>query len=281
MFDSIRAGGTFHEQCHKAGVEPLCGARTVQHLCLVDAVTVTRAAEPDPLEERDIAVADDEAVRECVRMHVKLLAEFAAPIVAVEGGAGIRERLERVIEEAAQRYPELLSELNVGEGGGLDPEELITHKRKTGSLQDFPGTEPMSNEDLLELDVDVLYPSALENVITADNADRIRARMICELANGPTTPEADRILCDKGVTLLPDFMANAGGVTVSYFEQVQNTYNYSWSIERVHTRLERRMTDAFNAVWEMARSEKVHMRLAAYLVAVERVAQAVRDRGWL
>ena len=164
---------------------------------------------------------------------------------------------------------------------GLDPEELIKHKRETGSLQDFPGTEPMSNEDLLELDVDVLYPGALENVITADNADKIRARMICELANGPTTPEADRILFDKGVTLLPDFMANAGGVTVSYFEQVQNTYNYYWSLDRVHSRLERRMTDAFNAVREMARREKVHMRLAAYLVAVQRVAQAVRDRGWL
>ncbi len=164
---------------------------------------------------------------------------------------------------------------------GLDPEELIKHKRETGSLQDFPGSEPMSNEDLLELDVDVLYPSALENVITADNADKIRARMICELANGPTTPEADRILFDKGVTLLPDFMANAGGVTVSYFEQVQNTYNYYWSLDRVHSRLERRMTDAFNAVREMARREKVHMRLGAYLVAVQRVAQAVRDRGWL
>ncbi len=125
MFDSIRAGGTFHEQCHRAGVEPLCGARTVQHLCLVDAVTVTRATDPAPPEERDIAVADDEAVRECVRTHVKLLTEFAAPIVAVEGDAGIRERLERVIDDAAQRYPELLSELVVGEGGVLDPEALI------------------------------------------------------------------------------------------------------------------------------------------------------------
>jgi glutamate dehydrogenase (NAD(P)+) len=164
---------------------------------------------------------------------------------------------------------------------GFDPHELIKYKREAGSLEGFPGADPISNEDLLELEVDLLYPSALENVITKDNADRIRAKMTCELANGPTTPEADRILYDKGVTVLPDFLANAGGVTVSYFEQVQNTYNYYWSIDRVHARLDRKMTDAFDAVWEMAWREKVHMRLAAYLVSVERVAQAVRDRGWL
>jgi len=164
---------------------------------------------------------------------------------------------------------------------GFDPEALIRYKRETGGLAGFPESDAISNEELLELKVDLLYPSALENVITKANADKIKANMICELANGPTTPNADRILFDKGVTVLPDFLANAGGVTVSYFEQVQNTYNYYWSIERVHQRLDRKMTDAFNAVWEMTWREKVHMRLAAYLVAVERVAQAVRDRGWL
>ena len=164
---------------------------------------------------------------------------------------------------------------------GFDPEALIKYKRETGGLAGFPESDAISNEELLELKLDLLYPSALENVITKANADKIRANMICELANGPTTPNADRILFDKGVTVLPDFLANAGGVTVSYFEQVQNTYNYYWSLERVHQRLDRKMTDAFNAVWEMTWREKVHMRLAAYLVAVERVAQAVRDRGWL
>jgi len=164
---------------------------------------------------------------------------------------------------------------------GLDPEALVRFKKEHGSLQDFPGADHVTNEELLELQVDVLYPSALENVITADNAGRIKAKVICELANGPTTPEADRILHENQVCVLPDFLANAGGVTVSYFEQVQNTYNYYWSLERVHTRMDRKMTDAFHAVWETAWAEKVHMRLAAYLVAVQRVAQAVRDRGWL
>jgi glutamate dehydrogenase (NAD(P)+) len=157
----------------------------------------------------------------------------------------------------------------------------VKHKLEKGSLDRFPGGEPISNGDLLELKVDVLYPSALENQITGDNAERVKAKVVCELANGPTTPEADRILHGNGVRILPDFLANAGGVTVSYFEQVQNAYNFYWSLDLVHQRLDRKMTEAFHAVWETAQREKIHMRLAAYLVAVQRVAQAVRDRGWL
>ncbi len=164
---------------------------------------------------------------------------------------------------------------------GLDPQSVVQYKREHGSVTGYPGADPVTNADLLELGVDVLYPSALENAITAENAGRIKAKMICELANGPTTPEADKILYDKGVYVLPDFMANAGGVTVSYFEQVQNTYNYYWPIGLVHERLDQKMTAAYHAVNDMAEREKVHMRLAAYLVAVQRVAAAVRDRGWL
>ena len=163
----------------------------------------------------------------------------------------------------------------------LDPQRVIHHKLETGKVADFPGSEPISNEDLLELDVDVLYPAALENAITGENADRIKAKVICELANGPTTPEADAILHKKGIFVLPDFLANAGGVTVSYFEQVQNTYNYYWSLEDVQSQLDRKMTDAFNSVYAMHQKEKVHMRLAAYLVAVARVAEACKLRGWV
>lgn len=164
---------------------------------------------------------------------------------------------------------------------GLDPEALMAHKRKTGSVTGAPGTQPISNEDILELDVMVLYPSALENVITDKNADRVKARIIAELANGPTTPEADAILFKNGRFVIPDFLCNAGGVTVSYFEQVQNAYNYYWEIEDVHERLDKKMTKAFADVYDMHKKFEVHMRLAAYLVAVQRVAEAMKLRGWV
>ena len=163
---------------------------------------------------------------------------------------------------------------------GMDPERIVHHKLESGAVANFPGTEPISNEALLELDVDVLYPAALENAITEDNAGRIKAKIVCELANGPTTPEADKILFKNNIFVIPDLLANAGGVTVSYFEQVQNTYNYYWSLEDVHSQLDRKMTDAFNVVYAMSQKEKSHMRLAAYLVAVSRVAEACKLRGW-
>ncbi len=164
---------------------------------------------------------------------------------------------------------------------GLDPKALVDHKLKTGKLSGFPGAEKLDPDKILELEVDILYPSALENVITDENADKIKARIVCELANGPTTPEADTRLHLNGVHVIPDFLANAGGVTVSYFEQVQGTYNYYWSLEEVHRQLDARMTKAYDDVFKMAKAKDVHMRLAAYLVAVKRVAEAVRLRGWV
>jgi glutamate dehydrogenase (NAD(P)+) len=164
---------------------------------------------------------------------------------------------------------------------GLDPKQVVDHKLKTGALQGFPGADPISNEDLLEMDVTVLFPSALENVITNTNAKKIKCRISCELANGPTTPEADEILHHNNVFVLPDFLANAGGVTVSYFEQVQNTYNYYWSLDMVHERLDEKMTRAFHGVYQIYQREKVNMRQAAYLVSVARVAEACKLRGWV
>lgn len=164
---------------------------------------------------------------------------------------------------------------------GLNYQELDGWKKQTGSVVDFPGATFISNEDLLELPVTVLMSSALENVITANNAERIRARIVAELANGPTTPEADQVLHKNGVYVLPDFLCNAGSVTVGYFEQVQNAYNFYWSEEEVHERLDAQMTRAFRAVHEMARRKDVHYRLAAYLVAVDRVARAMKLRGWV
>ena len=164
---------------------------------------------------------------------------------------------------------------------GLDPRKVVDYKLKTGSLQGFPGADPISNEDILELEVTLLFPSALENVITPANANRIKCQISCELANGPTTPEADDILYDNGIFVLPDFLANAGGVTVSYFEQVQNTYNFYWPLSEVHQRLDEKMTRAFHGVYQMYQKEKVNMRQAAYLVAVARVAEACKLRGWV
>jgi glutamate dehydrogenase (NAD(P)+) len=164
---------------------------------------------------------------------------------------------------------------------GLDPKLVVDYKLKKGSLQGFPGAQAITNEQLLEMDVTVLFPAALENVITDSNASKIKCRVSCELANGPTTPEADEILYANNIFVIPDFLANAGGVTVSYFEQVQNTYNFYWPLDEVHRRLDEKMTRAFHGVYQMYQREKVNMRQAAYLVSVARVAEACKLRGWV
>ncbi|ODS39831.1 MAG: glutamate dehydrogenase [Candidatus Altiarchaeales archaeon WOR_SM1_79] len=163
---------------------------------------------------------------------------------------------------------------------GLDADEVNEHKQRTGSVTHFPDTPPVSNEEILELDVDVLIPAALENVITEENAENIKAKIVLELANGPTTPKADEILHKKGIFVMPDFLANAGGVTVSYFEWVQNINGYYWSEEKVHKELDNRMTKAFNDVYEKYKELGVDPRTAAYVVAVERVAISMKHRGW-
>ena len=165
---------------------------------------------------------------------------------------------------------------------GLSAKDVVEYKLMTGSLRGFPNSEPISNGDLLELDVTVLLPSALEGVITKTNAGQIKAKIVCELANGPTTPEADVILWKNGVFVIPDILANAGGVTVSYFEQVQNAYNFYWELEDVHRRLDAKMTKAFHDVYYQYTSRKdIHMRQAAYMIAIARVAEACRLRGWV
>ncbi len=164
---------------------------------------------------------------------------------------------------------------------GIPFEDGVAWKKKTGSVTNMPDTQPLTNEALLESEVTVLFPAALESVITAVNAGNIKARIVAELANGPTTPEADQILNQNGVYVIPDFLCNAGGVTVSYFEQVQNAYDYYWDLDLVHQRLDAKMTSAFHAVHRMAQSMGVHNRLGAYLVAVQRVAEACKLRGWV
>jgi glutamate dehydrogenase (NAD(P)+) len=164
---------------------------------------------------------------------------------------------------------------------GLHAKDLVTHKLKTGSVVGFPGAEPIDRDSILELPVDVLYPAALENSINESNVDRIKARVICELANGPTTPEADPILAAKGIHVIPDILASAGGVTVSYFEMVQDNYSFFWDEDLVHERLDRKLTKAYRTVQEAVKDKKVHPRLGAMVVGVARVAEACKLRGWV
>jgi glutamate dehydrogenase (NAD(P)+) len=167
---------------------------------------------------------------------------------------------------------------------GLDFDKAMEWKNQEGTVATYRCCEEarqVTNEELLELDVDILIPAALENQIRKENAGNIKAKIVAELANGPTTPEADEILFKKGVYVIPDFLCNAGGVTVSYFEQVQNAYDYYWTADEVYTRLDQKMTAAFHAVHKTAQKYAVNNRMGAYIVSVARVAEAMKLRGWV
>jgi glutamate dehydrogenase (NAD(P)+) len=162
---------------------------------------------------------------------------------------------------------------------GIDIPSLLEHRHRTGSILGFPGAEEIGREEAMFLDCDVLLPAATENVITSHNAAKIRAKILCEGANGPTTPAADLILAANGVFVIPDILANAGGVTVSYFEWVQDRQGYFWNEELVNTRLEELMVSNFNQVVAYAGKHSVNNRIAAYMLAIDRVAFAVKLRG--
>jgi len=202
--------------------------------------------------------------------------------VAIQGYGNVGAFAHKLIE---RDFGSKVIAVSDSQGGiinekGLKYDDVWAHKVKTGSVKNFPGSKPISNEAILELKVDVLLPCALENVITKDNAGKIVAKISGEGANGPTTFEADAIMWKNGVLVLPDILANAGGVTVSYFEWVQNNYNYYWTEDEVNTRLDYKITTAFKDVWDMHEKFKCNMRDAAYLVAVKRVADATKLRGF-
>jgi glutamate dehydrogenase (NAD(P)+) len=164
---------------------------------------------------------------------------------------------------------------------GLDSHKVLQHKMETGSVINFPQAENISNSELLELKVDILSPAGLETVITEKNAPEIKAKIVAELANGPTTPEADEVLYQNGVFVIPDLLCNAGGVTVSYFEWVQSLYRLYWDEAEVHQRLGEKMAKAFQTVLAESLKRKINMRSAAYIVAIVRVAEAMKLRGWV
>jgi glutamate dehydrogenase/leucine dehydrogenase len=162
---------------------------------------------------------------------------------------------------------------------GLNPMDVLSHKEQTKSVQNYKDCKNITNEELLELPCDVLIPAAMQNQITCKNADKIKAKMVAEAANGPTTPNADKVLHEKGICLIPDILANSGGVTVSYFEWVQNLTREQWTIDKVNKKLEAKMTKAFNDVVAIAEKEESDMRTGALMLGVGRVANAIKTLG--
>jgi len=200
--------------------------------------------------------------------------------IAIQGFGNVGSNLARLLSDEGVR----VIAVSDSRGGihnpyGLDVPAAIAYKAEHGVLEGFPGADAITNDELIEIDCDVLTPCALEQVITADNAARVRAKMICEGANGPTTPEADEILEDRGILVLPDVLANAGGVVVSYFEWVQGLQEYFWKEYEVHAKLNDIVVRAFEETWSTRERYATSMRMAAYGIAVQRVAEATTIRG--
>ncbi len=200
--------------------------------------------------------------------------------VAIQGFGNVGSAVARSLHERGAR---IVAITDVGRGvfrgDGLDPERLARYFQETGSVAGAPGTEPMSNAELFRLDCEILVPAAREGQITAANAGEMRAKILAEAANGPTLPEADAILVARGVATIPDILCNAGGVTVSYFEWVQNRGALAWTSEEVDVRLRTMMVRAFDDVWRLAAEHRIEPRLAAQILAIGRVAEAMRTRG--
>lgn len=212
----------------------------------------------------------------------RLSLEPKACTAAIQGFGNVGSNTARFLAQAGVK---LVAVEDVRGGAycvdGFDVEDLLAFAHRTGSVGGYPGSQTIDTEALFALDVDVLVPAALENQITSRVARAVHAKIIAEAANGPTTPDGDDILEERGIFVIPDILCNAGGVTVSYFEWVQNTAGYYWTAEEVNDRLRRMMAEAFEHVYSMKDEHRVTMRRAAYLVAVHRVAEACEARGWL
>jgi len=217
------------------------------------------------------------AAREAARRRGRPL---AGSRIAIQGFGNVGEAAARLLHEQGCRIV-AVSDIVGGcyHPEGLDPRVALQHMRRTGTVVGLPGSETITNLDVLELPCDVLIPAAIEGQITRDNAARVKAGIIVEAANGPTTPEADAILVDRGILVVPDILANAGGVTVSYFEWVQDLQAYFWSEQEINEHLERIMVSTFTRVADLAEARQTTLRTAALVVAVQRVADALMTRG--
>jgi glutamate dehydrogenase (NAD(P)+) len=200
--------------------------------------------------------------------------------VAVQGFGNAGANIARLVAaDGARVVAACDSKAGVFNETGIDIQAALRHKAETKSLAGLSGAKSMSPEDIVGVDCDILLPSALENAITLANVGQVKAKIIAELANGPTTPGSDRVLADEGVFLIPDILANAGGVTVSYYEWVQDQYSFFWSEHQINETLEQTMRTAFKSVYETAQRYDTDMRTGAYILAVDRVAEATRVRG--
>lgn len=199
---------------------------------------------------------------------------------AVQGFGNVGSHAAQLLEERGVRIV-AISDISGGyyNEKGINIKAAMEYLSKHSNLEDFPDTEKITNEELLTLNVDILVPAAKEDVIVVENADKIQAKLIVEGANGPTSAKADKMIVEKGILSIPDILANAGGVTVSYFEWVQNRLGYKWTAERIRRRSDRIMKEAFNKVYETSLKYKVSMRIAAYIVAIDKVAQTYTFRG--
>ncbi len=254
--------------------------------------TITNQHQPGVMSNKPLALGGSEGRRDATARGGVIVVREACKTFGVDPcGTYAIQGFGSTGQRAAMFHPELLgggkliavsdSSGAVFNPNGINPKELVGYKLKTGSVRGFPESESIDPGAVLELDVAVLYPAALENAINIGNARRIKARIICEMANGPTTPQADQILFEKGIHVIPDILANTGGVTVSYLEMVQNRSSYYWEESAVFEKLDAAMVKAYHTVLNGARARKVHMRLGAMLVAVARVAQACKLRGWV
>jgi glutamate dehydrogenase (NAD(P)+) len=214
----------------------------------------------------------------CEKIGIKLDAQTT---VVVQGFGNVGSVVAEILAKEMNCKIIGISDIKGGiyNSEGIDPVLLKQYERETGSVINFLSTKPITNEELLALECDILIPAAIENQITKKNAEAIKAKIVMEGANGPTTPEADIILEKKGITVVPDILANSGGVVVSYFEWVQDLHSYFWDFERVNQELKMHITKAFHEIYDLAKQKKVSLRTAAYMIAVGRIAEAIRVRG--
>lgn len=229
----------------------------------------------DSATGRGIAITVEEAAR-----HLKI--DLKRATCAIQGFGNVGSYAHMFLEEAGVK----VVAVSDSKGGALKKtgiwfNEVAAHKKKTGSIINLPGAEPVTNEEVLELDVDVLVPAALEDVITRQNAKSVKAKLVAEGANGPTTPESDDILFKNGVTVIPDILANSGGVSTSYLEWVQNLQHLYWTAEEVDQRLKAIMVKAFAEVYKTSQDFNVDMRTGAYIYAIGKVRDAMKIRGWV